>query len=83
MKDCILALPIAGVVDLNAETERLRKEIGRVQDEIEKLDRKLADEKFTSRAPEHVVVENRERLEEAAAAEKRLNAALKRIQAAA
>ena len=83
MKDCILALPLAGVVDLGAETERLRKEIGKIQGEIEKLDQKLADEKFTSRAPEHVVEENRERLQEASAAEKRLNAALRRIQAAA
>jgi valyl-tRNA synthetase len=82
MKDCILALPVADVVDLRAETERLRKEIGKVQEEIGKLDRKLADEQFMSRAPEHVVEENRERLEEASATEKRLNAALKRIQAA-
>jgi valyl-tRNA synthetase len=82
MKDCVLALPIAGVVDLSAETERLRKEIGKIQEEIGKLDRKFADEQFMSRAPEHVVEENRERLQEASATEKRLNAALKRIQAA-
>ncbi|MBX2805325.1 MAG: valine--tRNA ligase [Hyphomicrobiales bacterium] len=80
MKDCVLALPIAGIVDLDAETSRLGKEIEKIQGEIGALDRKLADEKFISRAPEHVVEENRERLVEANAAEKRLNAALKRIQ---
>jgi valyl-tRNA synthetase len=82
MKDVILALPLAGVIDLQAEGERLKREIDRVSGEIEKLGQKLADEKFTARAPEHVVEENRERLEQAAAAQKRLNDALKRLEAA-
>ena len=62
MKDAILALPLADIIDLTAEGERLRREIDRLKGEIEKLDQKLADEKFTARAPEHVVEENRERL---------------------
>ena len=82
-KDLVLALPLADIVDLNVEGERLRREIAKVRGEIEKLDQKLGDEKFTSRAPEHVVEENRERRAEASAAEKRLNEALKRLQAAA
>jgi valyl-tRNA synthetase len=82
MKDVILALPLAGVIDLQAEGERLKREIDRVSGEIEKLGQKLGDEKFTARAPEHVVEENRERLEQAAAAQKRLNDALKRLEAA-
>jgi valyl-tRNA synthetase len=70
------------VIDLQAEGERLKREIDRVSGEIEKLGQKLGDEKFTARAPEHVVEENRERLEQAAAAQKRLNDALKRLEAA-
>ncbi|NJM33421.1 MAG: valine--tRNA ligase [Rhodomicrobium sp.] len=83
MKDAILALPLADVVDLAAERERLTREIARVRGEIEKLDQKLSDEKFTLRAPEHVVEENRERRVQASEAEKRLNDALKRLEAAA
>ncbi len=83
MKDAILALPLAGVIDLGAEGDRLKREIAKVRGEIEKLDQKLADRKFTSRAPEHVVEENRERLEQASAAQKRLSDALRRLEAAA
>ncbi len=83
MKDAVLALPLADIIDLDAERDRLRREIARVKSEIAKLDQKLSDEKFTSRAPEHVVEENRERLADASAAQKRLHDALKRLEAAA
>jgi valyl-tRNA synthetase len=83
MKNAILALSLGDVVDLKAESERLRREIEKVKGEIEKLNQKLSDQKFTSRAPEHVVEENRERRELASATEKRLNDALKRLEAAA
>ncbi len=82
VKDMVLALPLADIVDLDAEVERLKREIAKVRGEIAKLDQKLADEKFTSRAPEHVVEENRERRAEAIATEKRLNEALKRLRSA-
>ena len=77
-----LALPIAGVIDVGAESERLKREISKVRGEIEQLDKKLSDDKFTARAPEHVVEENRERRSQAAAAAARLQEALKRLEAA-
>jgi valyl-tRNA synthetase len=83
MKDAVLALPLADIVDLSAEGERLKREIEKVKSDIEKLDAKLGDEEFTSRAPEHVVEENRERRAQASEAQKRLNEALKRLEAAA
>ncbi len=83
MSDAVLALPLAGLVDFQAESERLEREIFKVQAEIEKLDQKLSDRQFIDRAPEHVVEESRERREQASAAEKRLHEALKRLQAAA
>lgn len=82
-KDGVLALPLADIIDLNAEVERLKREIERVKGEIAKLDEKLADERFTAKAPEHVVEENRERRATAAAVAKRLAEALKRLVAAA
>jgi valyl-tRNA synthetase len=82
-KDGVLALPLTGIIDLNAEVERLKREIAKVTGEITKLDEKLADEKFTSKAPEHVIQENRERRETAVAVAKRLADALKRLEAAA
>jgi valyl-tRNA synthetase len=81
-REATLALPVAGVIDIVAEGERLKREISRVRGEIEQLDRKLSDDNFTARAPEHVVEENRERRSEAAAAAARLQEALKRLEAA-
>jgi len=81
--DTIVALPLEGVIDIAAESERLRREIEKVGSEIEKIDKKLGNEQFVSRAPEHVVDEQRERRAEAKAAAQRLQAALKRLESAA
>ncbi len=49
--------------------------------EIAQLTAKLANEKFVSRAPEHVVEEQRERKTEAEAVAAKLEQALKRLEA--
>ncbi|XSG82704.1 MAG: valine--tRNA ligase [Methyloligella sp. ZOD6] len=81
LDEAILALPLAGVIDVAAESARLKKEIDKVSKEIGQLTAKLANEKFVSRAPEHVVEEQRERKSEAEATAARLNQALDRLQA--
>jgi valyl-tRNA synthetase len=78
-----MALALANVIDLAAERERLSKEIGKLQKEIDKIDERFANEQFMAKAPEEVVEENRERRAEAEAAAKKLKAALERLQAAA
>ncbi|OGA54400.1 MAG: hypothetical protein A3G25_11790 [Betaproteobacteria bacterium RIFCSPLOWO2_12_FULL_63_13] len=49
-------------VDLNAERERLRKEIARLESELAKATGKLANPKFVERAPATVVSQERERI---------------------
>jgi valyl-tRNA synthetase len=78
-----MALALANVIDLAAERERLSKEIGKLQKEIDKIDERFANEQFMAKAPEEVVEENRERRAEAEAAAKKLKAALERLQAVA
>lgn len=56
---CIL--PLEGLIDLSAERDRLSKEIAKTQAEIEKIDKKLSNENFVSKAPEKVVAEQHER----------------------
>ncbi|MBI2909925.1 MAG: valine--tRNA ligase [Chloroflexi bacterium] len=57
-------LPVAGLVDIAAERERLAKERAELLDTMARLDAKLANESFTSRAPAQVVERERQRLGE-------------------
>jgi valyl-tRNA synthetase len=81
--EAVMALSLANVIDLAAERERLSKEIGRLQQEIEKIDARFANEQFMARAPEEVVEENRDRRAEAEATAEKLKAALQRLAAVA
>ncbi|MEO1794508.1 MAG: class I tRNA ligase family protein, partial [Pseudomonadota bacterium] len=78
-----VALPLAGVIDMAAERDRLSKEITKANDEIAKIDNKLSNAKFVERAPAHVVEENRERRAGFEDQVTRLSAALERLQNAA
>ena len=73
-------LPLAGVIDVAAEQARLKREIGRLDDEIAKVDKKLANQQFLAKAPPAVVEEQRGRREESAQVRDRLGAALQRLQ---
>jgi valyl-tRNA synthetase len=54
-------LAIQGVIDYEAERERLHKEMARVKEDIEKVLKKINSHEFIARAPESVVMENRAR----------------------
>ncbi len=56
-----IAVPLAGVVDVAAALADLDRQIERHAKELEKIDAKLADAGFCSKAPEHVVAEMRRR----------------------
>jgi valyl-tRNA synthetase len=77
------ALPLKGVIDLEAEAQRLTKEIEKARAEIAKIDGKLANPNFVSRAPAAVVEENRERRVDFEGQVIRFEAALKRLESAA
>jgi valyl-tRNA synthetase len=74
-----LALDLAGAVDLDKERARLAKEASALDAEIEKIERKLANEQFIAKAKPEVVDEQRNRLAEAQAALSRVRAALARL----
>ncbi len=83
MDDALLALPLAGAIDVDAENERLTKEIEKVEKDISGIEAKLANEKFTSRAPEHVVAEQRTRKVAAEETRTKLMEALERLKSVA
>ncbi len=57
-------IPLAGVIDVAKERARLQKQAEEATSFIDKANRKLANERFVSRAPEHVVELERSRLAE-------------------
>ncbi len=74
------ALPLAGVIDMEVERTRLAREIEKAAGEIKKIDAKLGNAQFVSKAPEEVVEEQRERKADFEALSARLTAALKRFE---
>ncbi len=55
-------IPLAGLIDKDAEIERLDREIGKLEKEIAKCNGKLGNDNFVNKAPEAVVNQERERL---------------------
>jgi valyl-tRNA synthetase len=72
-------LPLAGVIDLDKERERLAKEMRTADGEIVKIENKLGNEGFVAKAPAEVVDEHRQRLSDATAHRQKLATALQRL----
>ena len=57
-----LLIPMAGLIDKDAELARLDKEMAKLDGEIASIEGKLSNEGFVARAPEAVVAKERDRL---------------------
>jgi valyl-tRNA synthetase len=55
-------LPLAGLVDLRAERERLERELQESVAEVDRAKAMLANDQFVARAPSHVVQQQKDRL---------------------
>jgi valyl-tRNA synthetase len=75
----VVALPLAGVIDLAAERARLAKEMAKCDADIARVDQKLGNADFIKRAPEDVVEGEREKREEARARKAKIAEALERL----
>ncbi|HEY5035869.1 MAG TPA: class I tRNA ligase family protein, partial [Chthoniobacterales bacterium] len=56
-----LYLPLEGLIDVDAERQRLGKEIAKIEAELTTVRKKLANENFVGNAPAAVVAEHRQR----------------------
>ncbi|MEJ6348309.1 valine--tRNA ligase [Holzapfeliella sp. He02] len=70
-------VPLAELVDISAEIEKLNKEVDNLNSEIARIDKKLSNEGFVSKAPEKVVAEQKDKK---ADYQSQLNSVLERIQ---
>jgi valyl-tRNA synthetase len=81
LDEATIVLPLDEVIDLGQEKARLAREVAKLEGEIDKIARKLANEQFLAKAKPEVVEEQRERQEETARARAKLRAALERLAA--
>jgi valyl-tRNA synthetase len=74
-----ILVPMAGLINVEAEVTRLEKEIAKAQGEIKRLDGKLGNAKFVSNAPADVVEKEQEKLASAQQSVSKLNEQLNKI----
>ena len=60
--DAVIYIPFAELVDIDKEIERLKKEEGRLQGEIKRCNGMLNNERFTSKAPQTKIDEEKAKL---------------------
>lgn len=59
-----LLIPMQGLIDTDAEIQRLKKEIIKIEKEIERANSKLANAGFVKKAPPEIIDQERQRLAE-------------------
>ncbi|MCZ7469714.1 valine--tRNA ligase [Agrobacterium sp. O3.4] len=77
--EATVCLPLGNLVDLSAEKARLEKAIGKVDAEMERIDKKLSNEKFVANADPEVVATERERKAELEVQLTSLKTAMQRV----
>ncbi|MEJ2309950.1 MAG: valine--tRNA ligase [Gammaproteobacteria bacterium] len=77
--DMRVLIPMAGLIDKEAEIKRLGKEIARYEGEIERTGKKLSNANFVDKAPEAVVQKERDKLADAEKALANLRGQLEKI----
>ncbi|NMA48683.1 MAG: valine--tRNA ligase [Tissierellia bacterium] len=63
LEGCEVYLPLKNLIDYDKEIERLEKEKAKLEDEISRVDSKLANKGFVSKAPKSIVEEEKEKRE--------------------
>lgn len=79
--ETLFIMPIADIIDLDAERERLKKQIEKLDSDIQKVDQQLGNQNFVANAPEEIIEEKRQQKDEAEGKKAKLLAALKQLDA--
>ena len=74
-----IGIPLSGMINLDDEIIRLKKEINKVDEEILKFDQNLSNKNFINRAPEKVVNELKDKRNASIDKKNKLNEALNRV----
>ncbi len=77
--EAVFCLPLGQLIDLEAERVRLRKDVSKIEQDIEKISLKLNNPKFIANAKAEIVERERNRVVELRAAQKKIFVALERL----
>ena len=72
-------MPLSELVDIEKERQRIEKELSKAKAELERVEKKLQNESFVSKAPENVVNAEREKAAKAQALIANLEDSLKAL----
>ncbi|MCV6637658.1 valine--tRNA ligase [Candidatus Albibeggiatoa sp. nov. NOAA] len=72
-------IPLAGLIDKDAEMQRLTKEMDKIRKDLDKCQAKLDNPKFTARAPEDIVNVEKQRVADFTSALQQLEAQMEKI----
>jgi len=75
-----LFLPLEGLIDVEAEKTRLKKELEKIEAEAAKVGQKLANPNFTQKVPANVLEEHKQRLADWQAKREHVKSALAALQ---
>ncbi len=81
MGELQILVPLEGLIDVDAEIQRLDKELHKVRQEVERSRKKLDSPSFTDKAPAEVVAKERDKLAEHEDRQSRLQAQRDRLAA--
>jgi len=72
-------VPLEGLLNIDAEVDRLRKEMTKVEETISFLNKKLLNEDFLKRAPKEVIAKEKEKYEECLRKKERIQEHVKKL----
>jgi len=79
MEGLELYLPVDGLIDVEKEVARLKKEIEKVVEDIQHSEKKLSNSNFLERAPQDVVEKEKEKFEELSVKRQKLEEVSQRL----
>jgi valyl-tRNA synthetase len=79
VRELELFVPLEGILDFKEESNRLKKEIGKLEPELARSQKKLANKTFLARAPEDVVAKEEDKFERLGGKLNKLQTQLERL----
>ena len=79
ISDVEVLLPVEGLIDIEKETQRINKDLGKVTKDLDQTERKLSNSKFLDNAPEDIINKEKQKLEEFSTQKKKLEDVLSKL----